>query len=156
MSLKDSLGWEMIDTNKIFVCLGDLKNTILKTQKTLDKQQETMGEITKKMENIEKTQNLIMNTMIEHNQEYCKNKEVYLEILNKLNDDNNIVKPMLNNLEENNKKLQESLADPILLANRIYNRYWRAPYFKNNINLKNNLNNNLLPICSELLENQDL
>ena len=47
-------------------------------------------------------------------------------------------------------------ADPILLANRIYNRYWRAPYFKNNIDLKNNLNNNLLPICSELLENQDL
>ena len=150
MSLKDSLGWEMIDTNKISVCLGDLKNTILKTQKTLEKQQETMGEITKKMENIEKTQNLIMNTMIEHNQEYCKNKEVYLEILNKLNDDNNIVKPMLNNLEENNKKLQESLADPILLANRIYNRYWRAPYFKNNIN------HNLLPICSELIENQDL
>ena len=80
------------------------------------------------MENIEKTQNLLMNTMIEHNQEYCKNKEVYLQILNKLDDDNKKVKPLLTNLEENNKKLQESLADPILLANRIYNRYWRAPY----------------------------
>ena len=28
MSLKDSLGWELVDTNKIVVCLADIKNTI--------------------------------------------------------------------------------------------------------------------------------
>ena len=157
MSLTDSHGWEMVDTNKIVVYLADIKNTIVKTQKKIDETNEKMSDITKKINSIEKTQNLIMNTMIEHNQEYCKNKEVYLEILNKLNEDNQIVKPMLNKLEENNKKLQESLVDPILLANRIYNRYWRSPYLnKNNINNTNSINSNLLPICGSILEETNL
>ena len=150
MSLKDSMGWELVDTNKIVVCLADIKNTITKSQNSLENLNDKMEDITKRMENIEKTQNILMNTMIEHNQEYCKNKEVYLQILNKLDDDNKKVKPLLTNLEENNKKLQESLADPVLLANRIYNRYWRTPYFTNKINP------NMLPICNELIENNDL
>ena len=143
MSLSESMNWELINTTKFVVDIAEMKDMLKKTHNIIDK-------LNDKIYNIEKTQNIIINTLIEYNQQYCKNKDVYLEILNKLDDDRKQVKPLLNKLEQDNEKIKESLADPVLLTNRIYNRYWRAPF------LKNANTQNILPLCNSIINNRTI
>ncbi len=105
------------------------KNISEKVQKSinsmivlLDKLTNKIDKLEIKLNTIEKTTNTLNKQLTEYHEEYDENKEVYIKILNKLLENDEQVKPILNELTDTKKSVLQSL----IMPSRIYNRLWRS------------------------------
>jgi len=118
MSMTESHDWEMLDMNKITVYLADLKTTINNVGKDIN---ERLDKIEKRVDKIEEVVVETRQTIDNNYKHYERNKILYMEILERLSVTNDKVRPLLDKLNTDNKRL----CNPIIQSSRIYNRFWR-------------------------------
>ena len=118
MSMAETHDWEMLDMNKITVYLADIKATINNVGRDindrLDKLEDRVDKIEEGVDQTRKRLIIITNIM-------RRNKILYMEILERLSITNDKVRPLLEKLNMDNKRL----CNPIIQSSRIYNRFWR-------------------------------
>jgi len=125
MPMTDSHGWEVLDMNKITVYLADLKNTITGAQEEINERLDNLSNrldmIDIKLNKCEQHVKNVNETINSNYKIYERNKMLYMEILERLSDTNERVKPLLEKL---NRK--DALTNPFVQSSRVYNRFWRA------------------------------
>ena len=118
MSMTESHDWEMLDMNKITVYLADLKATMCDIGKNIN---EKLDKLEKRIDKIDDTVKETRQTIDNNYKHYERNKILYMEILERLSVTNDKVRPLLDKLNTDNKRL----CNPIIQSSRIYNRFWR-------------------------------
>lgn len=118
MSMVESHDWEMLDMNKITVYLADIKATIDNVGRDIN---DRLDKLEDRVDKIEKGVEETKNTIDNNYKHYERNKILYMEILERLSITNDKVRPLLEKLNMDNKRL----CNPIIQSSRIYNRFWR-------------------------------
>ncbi len=118
MSMAETHDWEMLDMNKITVYLADIKATIDNVGRDIN---DRLDKLEDRVDKIEKGVEETRNTIDNNYKHYERNKILYMEILERLSITNDKVRPLLEKLNMDNKRL----CNPIIQSSRIYNRFWR-------------------------------
>ena len=95
---------------------------------------------------------MINNASSENNKILNENKKLYKEAIKKIEDSKTEydINPIINNMLENNKTIEDNNSFATSYQSRIYNRYWRLNYRKHNSNLNSILGLQFIPKFNKL------
>ena len=141
---KNSQDWEFLENrhqlNKLNTKIEVLENKVEKLEGHIEKLIEINNKhfedsYKRKEECFEKILDKVgkINEKLTNNhEEYNNNKDIYIEILTKLAENNKDIQPILDKIEKREKTYIPSILDCVF-PSRVYNRFWRAGYKSNTI-----------------------